>query len=152
MPQRLLPDGNRPWTRRALSIASLLLWLVTLLTFILSPASWRTGRRVSLSLVLGPPATWLRWWLAASLNPRSPPWVKWGTVAANMLSTLLLATAVLLQYVLPSAHRSLMQCQGLQALQDGFCGCLSTIPVRDVASLTLANRARALMRLNRSFP
>lgn len=118
-------------TQWILSAVSLLLWLTVLLTFVLSPYDWRTGRRVSLSLVVAPPATWIRWWLAAYLNPRSPEWIKWGTFASNMLSTSILATSVLLQFTLPTAKSILLQCQALQSLQDGFSGCLSTIPVRE---------------------
>ena len=130
-------------TKRILSAICLLLWLAVLLTFVLSPYSWRTGRRVSLSLVIAPPATWLRWWLAAYLNPRSPQWIKWGTWGSNMLSTCVLSTAVLLQYTLPTAKASLIQCQALQALQDGFSGCLSTIPVRRLAKGPRLSRVAA---------
>lgn len=85
---------------------------------------------MSLSLLISPPATWIRWWLSAYFNPKSPAWIKLGTYACNVTSASILSTALLLQYTLPSAKDILIQCQGLQAIQDGFSGCLSTIPVR----------------------
>lgn len=120
----------QPRTASALSFLALLSWLAALLILCLtSETSFRSGRRIAFALTLAPPATWIRWWLGYNLNPRSPPYVRFGTLTANILSTSLAATCFLLQNLTPlNTQLSLFQCQTLQAVQDGFCGGLSTIP------------------------
>jgi CrcB protein len=81
--------------------------------------------------MLAPPGAILRWWAAAVFNPRSPQWIKWGTWGVNMVSTALLGVAYLLQRRNQGPGGvgvSVIGCGALQAIQDGFCGCLSTIP------------------------
>lgn len=125
-------------------------WACAALLAALAPdrfsAGWRsTVRRVSLACVLGPPGCLLRFVLALRLNGRITPSFPLGTFAANVAGTAVLAACFDLQRVgLGSGGGSggLAACQVLQAVMDGFCGCLTTVSTW-VAELAALPRIRA---------
>lgn len=95
------------------------MWLATVLITYYEP-KWRGI--VGFSLIFSPPATWFRFYLS-KLNPKHPKFPI-GTFLANQIGTAILATSIALQY---SGGRSLLSCQALQGIDDGFCGCLTTV-------------------------
>ena len=103
---------------------SLLCWLALILGFTLtSYTDWRTGRRFCLTLLIAPPATWIRWWAGSRINPISPSYIRLGTFGCNMLSTSIAGVMFLLQRLEPfGPGLGLLECQALQSVQDGFCG------------------------------
>ena len=116
-----------------------------------------TFRHVTFPLLLAPPGALLRWWLALFLNSShrarsaSPRWPL-GTLAANLLATLIIAGVYVAQHVdvsatgnlsdMPSSS-TLLGCQALYGVQEGFCGCLSTISTFAVEMELLKPHRRA---------
>jgi fluoride ion exporter CrcB/FEX len=108
---------------------SLALYLLALLLLLLLPSSFHPGRRILFALVLAPPGTYLRYLLSRYLNPLSKSFPVLGTLAANLLATTVLSVCFLLQRLegFGGSATTLVQCQTMQAFEDGFCGCLSTV-------------------------
>jgi CrcB protein len=107
-----------------------LFYMGALLLYFLGPHSWR--HPVTFSLLLGPPGTMLRYALS-KLNTGSKLEGKFpiGTFLANMLATAVLA-AVYVGQRAPgkdgqTPHLTSTGCDALYALEEGFCGCLSTV-------------------------
>lgn len=97
---------------------------------------WR--QRATFSLVFAPLGTLLRFYLAIYLNGKRPSFPL-GTFAANILGTAVLGMAY------DIAHASIggvVGCQVLQGIEDGFCGCLTTISTW-VAELSTLRRSHA---------
>ncbi|KAJ2824606.1 hypothetical protein IWW50_003254 [Coemansia erecta] len=85
-------------------------------------------RSVSIALLFGPVGTMVRWRLAAlnTKHIRCAFGLPLGTFTANVVGSLVLAIVHILQtgvVVRPSQA----SCYVLQAVADGFCGCLTTI-------------------------
>jgi CrcB protein len=101
-----------------------------LLLYFLGPHAWRHS--VTFALLLGPPGTMLRYALS-KLNAK----LRWqgrfpiGTFIANMLATAVLAGVYAGQRSPGKGGRTssltVTGCNALYALQQGFCGCLSTV-------------------------
>lgn len=107
------------WLQLQLCLVFTLMWLATILISVYIP-KWRDI--VSFALVMSPIGVWLRFHLArANLRYESFPL---GTFLANTIGTALLAMLLALQY---TPGRSLLQCQMIQGLDDGFCGTLTTV-------------------------
>lgn len=86
---------------------------------------------VLFSLVFAPVGCLLRFFLSLKLNSRIASFPL-GTFAANIVGTLILGMAYDLQHassIGPSllGGGSLIGCQVLQGIMDGFCGCLTTV-------------------------
>ncbi|KAK0388341.1 hypothetical protein NLU13_4586 [Sarocladium strictum] len=97
---------------------------------------WR--QRTTFSLVFAPLGTLLRFYLAIYLNGKRPAF-PWGTFAANIFGTVVLGMA----YDLAHAEiGGIIGCQVLQGVEDGFCGCLTTISTF-VAELSTLRRKHA---------
>lgn len=138
------PSARGPSRRAQLAVlvVGLAAYLAAILALALSREAW-TGHRVLFALVLAPPGTVLRWWLAR-LNKRSRRMPTIGTLAANLLATLVLAVGYLLQRVDPVGQGlSVVQCQALQGIEDGFCGSLSTVSTFVTELDALASRSQA---------
>ena len=107
------------WLQLQLCLLFTLMWLATILISVYVP-KWRGI--VSFALVMSPIGVWLRFHLArANLRYDSFPL---GTFLANTIGTALLGMFLALQY---TPGRSLLQCQMIQGLDDGFCGTLTTV-------------------------
>lgn len=88
---------------------------------LIRPETWRS--QALFALVLAPLGCLLRFYLSLSLNPLLATFPL-GTFTANMLGTALEATFLDLQRV---PVGGLVGCQVLQGMEDGFCGCLTTV-------------------------
>ncbi|ODN79520.1 hypothetical protein L202_03482 [Cryptococcus amylolentus CBS 6039] len=107
-------------------LTAALAYLVALLLYFLAPHSWRHD--VTFPLLLSPPGAMLRFALS-KLNIRRPFVNKFpiGTLLANMMATLLVASTFAAQRRPGGADHGAIRCNGLHAIQQGFCGCLSTV-------------------------
>ncbi|KDN42085.1 hypothetical protein K437DRAFT_167673 [Tilletiaria anomala UBC 951] len=153
-------------TKRAVAVACLslgpLFWLGTAL--LLAFRQDERFRHVTFPMLLAPPGAILRWWLALHLNASrraKVAWPRWplGTLAANLGATLILAGVYTVQHV-STMHSSsnppntsvlststLLGCQALYAVQEGFCGCLGTISTFTVELEILKPSRRAFAYL-----
>ncbi|WPG98885.1 Hypothetical protein R9X50_00168500 [Acrodontium crateriforme] len=90
--------------------------------------TWRG--EVILALVFAPVGCIVRFYLSLKLNALVPSFPM-GTFAANMFGTAVEAMCFTLQRVrigsLGVYGGSMVGCQVLQGVQDGFCGCLTTV-------------------------
>ena len=94
-----------------------------------SKETWRS--QVLFALVFAPAGCFVRFWLSLWLNGKNKSFPL-GTFMANTMGTLVLGMCYALQHItLPSSSRSvgggLVGCAVLQGIQDGFCGCLTTV-------------------------
>ncbi|KAM4055727.1 crcB-like protein, camphor resistance (CrcB) domain-containing protein [Hirsutella rhossiliensis] len=126
--ERLTPSLPRAVSRKVLDPLSLVLgwgcWLGAVLLSIFPPHDdWR-GRAV-FALVLAPLGCLLRFSLAVHLNGRRAAFPL-GTFAANVAGSAVLAGAWDLAHS-PAAAGAVVGCQVLQGVEDGFCGCLTTV-------------------------
>lgn len=97
-------------------------WLGAVLMAVWPPRdAWR-GQAV-FALVFAPAGCLLRFYLSLWLNGRVPRFPL-GTFAANVGGTYVLGVAFDLQH---SVTRNVVGCQVLQGIEDGFCGCLTTV-------------------------
>lgn len=81
------------------------------------------------AIVFAPMGTIVRYWLSVQLN-RCIKSFPIGTFSANMLGTALLAMAYDLQHTNLQGNivgGSLIGCQVLAGITEGFCGCLTTV-------------------------
>lgn len=92
-----------------------------------SPVDWRA--RATIPLLFAPPGCVLRYYLAKWMNRPSMPNFPAGTFAANIFGTLVLGMAWDLQHARSfgaSVGRGTV-CAVLLGVQEGFCGCLTTV-------------------------
>jgi CrcB protein len=109
-------------------------------------------REVTFALVLSPPGAILRWYLSR-LNsiPRSKraPFWPLGTLAANLLATAVISAVYVGQNVGRVSGRdgggayTINGCHALYGVQEGFCGCLSTISTFAIELRIVKPRRRA---------
>ncbi|KAI9237507.1 MAG: CrcB-like protein-domain-containing protein [Podila humilis] len=100
-------------------------WAAVIVACIWMPEQTRASwRELVLACCLAPPGAILRWYLS-QFNPRIRHFPI-GTFSANILGSLILAGAVCLQYS-PAVVRTTVGCQIIGGIQDGLCGCLTTI-------------------------
>ncbi|GAM88862.1 hypothetical protein ANO11243_068960 [Dothideomycetidae sp. 11243] len=98
-------------------------WIAVVLVAVFPPdKSWR-GEAL-LALIFAPPGCLARFYASVKLNPLVPSFPT-GTFAVNVFGSTVLAVAFVLQRV--SGVAGLEACMALQGLQDGFCGCLTTV-------------------------
>ncbi|CED84298.1 Putative fluoride ion transporter CrcB [Phaffia rhodozyma] len=136
------PNPGKSITSRSIVfLTALILYLAVLFTVIFTPSSFHPGRRVTFSLLLAPPGSIVRWWLAR-LNGTVPRYPFLGTLSANLIATGILSASYLLQRVPGSVRVNEIQCQALQSLEDGFCGCLSTVSTFAVELDALASKTK----------
>ena len=127
----LTADMRLPWGYVGVALA-ISMWIGAVLAAVFMTAYRGT---ILFALVFGPLGSLLRFFLSR-LNPliRHFPL---GTFVANQLGTILLAVFFLLQY----KKQSVVSCQVLQGMQDGFCGCLTTVSTF-IVELSTLSRAR----------
>jgi len=106
-------------------LSALLAYLAAALLYGLGPTFWR--HRVTFALLLAPPGAMLRY-LLSRLNTLPPVNGRFplGTFTANMIATLIVSGVFAAQHRPPS-YTNAVHCDGMYALQQGFCGCLSTV-------------------------
>ncbi|ETS63208.1 hypothetical protein PaG_02991 [Moesziomyces aphidis] len=145
--RRGAPSGKAVSTGRTLGMdaAAAVLGLVFWIGAAVLCALYAPFRNVTFSLVLAPPGAVLRWYLSRlnthALAKRTA--LPLGTLAANLLATAVIAAAFTASRVgsTPSSFSGgRTACQALQGLEDGFCGCLSTISTFAVELRTLSPR------------
>jgi CrcB protein len=97
------------------------------------PESWR-GQAI-MAIVFAPLGCILRFYVSLHLNGRIPSFPL-GTIVVNVLGTIVEGMAFDLQHSTVSgagsglggrSHHDLISCQVLQGINDGFCGCLTTV-------------------------
>lgn len=109
-------------------------WLGSILLAILPPDRHHapeTWRGLALfALVFAPLGCLLRFYLALKLNS-IVAWFPLGTFVANMFGVAVLAMSYDLQHAALAvdglAGSGVVGCQVLQGIEDGFCGCLTTV-------------------------
>ncbi|KAF4553816.1 CrcB-like protein [Elsinoe fawcettii] len=117
-------------------------WLATILVAIF-PGNTVWRGEVLFALVFAPLGTLLRYYLSLELNPRIKSFPI-GTFTVNILGSAILGMAWDLQRVRISGivGGSMVGCQVLQGIEDGFCGCLTTVSTW-VAEIQGLKRAHA---------
>lgn len=148
---------GRNHTSQSTPILDLFCFIVLGLGFCLGAAllaAFQTSpqfRPTTFAIVFSPPGAILRWYLSrlnSSSLSKSPPYWPLGTFTANILATLILCGVFVPQHYGPTgthiAGSSVLQCHLLFALQEGFCGCLSTISTFAVELRNLKPRKRAV--------
>lgn len=96
-------------------------WLGSVFLAIFPP--WNDWRgKIVFSLVFAPIGCLARFYLAMYLNAKKPSFPL-GTFAANILGTMILAGA----WDVAHATKGFISCQVMQGLEDGLCGCLTTV-------------------------
>ena len=135
--------GAPPFGRRTLIIDILMIvsaflsYLIALLLYFFAPHPWR--HRATFPILLAPPGAILRFMLS-KLNTRSPFKDRFpiGTFIANTSATLLISGVFAAQR-LPSGQGA-TRCNALYAIQQGFCGCLSTVSTFVVESRSIKQK------------
>lgn len=119
------PRHSAPLLDALTLFSALLAYLVALLLYFLAPHPWR--HRATLPILLAPPGTLLRFGLS-KLNPKRPFADRFpiGTFIANMVATLLISGMYAAQRI-GIGPVGAVRCDALYAVQQGFCGCLSTV-------------------------
>lgn len=109
-------------------------WLGAVLLAIFPPHDHWRGTAI-FACVFAPLGTLARFYLAMYLNSRRPSFPL-GTFAANVLGTVVLGMAWDIAHSSASGG-GVIGCQVLQGVEDGFCGCLTTIStwVAELSSL-----------------
>lgn len=116
--------------------------------------SWRYW---TFSLLFAPWGVFARFWISRFLNPISSKFMV-GTFTLNFLAVIILSIMILLQYgtsvkssvavaYVGSSSRlitTILQCQVVRAVGDGFCGCLSTVS-------TLINELHSFKRTRHAY-
>ncbi|WWC86752.1 uncharacterized protein L201_001630 [Kwoniella dendrophila CBS 6074] len=110
-------------------------YLIILLLYFLGPKNWR--HNVIFPLLLAPPGTILRFYLS-KLNTKPNFLDKFpiGTFIANILATTIISITFAEQRR-PTSQGNIVRCNGLNSIQQGFCGCLSTVSTFVVESRTI---------------
>lgn len=121
--------------RYTLLIIALLTYGSTFLTYFLLPRSFR--HQATAALLFAFPGVLTRYILAVHLNTRLASFPV-GTFTANIFGTALLAAFRVLQSLSPFPVSS-NACAILQGLEDGYCGCLTTVSTFVVEIISLKN-------------
>ncbi|KJK79340.1 hypothetical protein H634G_04931 [Metarhizium anisopliae BRIP 53293] len=139
--ERIIPSIPFPITRRVLDPLFVLLgwgcWLGAVLMSIFPPHDQWRGK-ATFALVFAPLGCLARFYLAIYLNGKIAAFPL-GTFAANVIGTAVLGMAWDIAHV---QSGGIIGCQVLQGVEDGFCGCLTTVSTW-VAELNSLRRRNA---------
>ncbi|GJJ69926.1 fluoride exporter [Entomortierella parvispora] len=142
-----IPSAPTLWTLHdwLFIVAGGALWLGVIFAAIWMPsASFRSWRHVAFACCFAPLGANLRWymsrWNASSLRRFQFPL---GTFAANILGSVILGAVVCMQHSVAIRGHSgaATACQVFGGLQDGLCGCLTTISTFTLELKTLPRKA-----------
>ena len=118
-------------------------WLGAIFLTIFPPSNFWRGR-AAFSLVFAPPGCLLRFYASKNLNARIPSFPL-GTFFVNVFGTAVLGMSYDLQHTRSIAampNGSVVACQVLEGIMEGFCGCATTVSTW-VAELTTLRRRHA---------
>lgn len=139
--ERVTPSLPFSFSRRFLDPLGVILgwgcWLGAVLLAIFPPNNTWRGQAL-FSLVFAPLGCLIRFHMAQQLNRRIATF-PFGTFGANVLGTAILGMAWDIAHV---PIGGVVGCQVLQGIEDGFCGCLTTISTW-VLELTSMRRRNA---------
>lgn len=123
--------GVAGWAAAGIMAGLIPKWRAELFTAVLGPAGTSPSQLIK---VFWPVGALCRWQLSR-FNPVIPSFPL-GTFSANIIATLILGIAILIQ---GRNHVTLTQicCQLLYGVENGFCGCLSTVSTLAVELDTL---------------
>lgn len=111
--------------RYTLTFLSISACILTIPLYFVLPHAYR--HQATAALLFCYPGALLRHVLGIKLNPIRKGFPL-GTFAANMIATVIIGITHTLQHRSPSSKMvTPLSCVMLQALADGFCGCLSTV-------------------------
>lgn len=116
-------------------------YAMALVVYFCAPKPWR--HRVVFPLLLAPPGAMLRYALS-KLNARAPFQNRFpiGTFIANIAATLIVGGVFAAQR---RPGVGTVRCDALYALQQGFCGCLSTVSTFAVEAKSIRSRRWKLL-------
>ncbi|WWC68075.1 uncharacterized protein I206_101994 [Kwoniella pini CBS 10737] len=114
-------------------------YLIILLLYFLGPTNWK--HNIIFPMLLSPPGTIIRFYLS-KLNTKSIFLNKFplGTFLANIFSTIIISITFSQQRKFNSINSSSLICNGLYSIQQGFCGCLSTVSTFVVEARTIKGK------------
>lgn len=128
---------GRKWVDPFVVFTAFGLWVGSIFLALFPPnKSWRS--QAVFSVVFAPLGCLLRFYLAKHLNGKIASFPV-GTYMANILGTIILGMSWDLQHV---PMGGVIGCQVLQGIQDGFCGCLTTVSTW-VVELTVLRKLHA---------
>lgn len=128
---------TRKWIDPAAVALAFGCWLGAVLLAVFPPHNAWRGQAV-FALVFAPLGCLARWYLAKLLNTRNKSFPL-GTFVANILGTAVLGMSWDIQHV---PIGGFIGCQVLQGIEDGFCGCSTTVSTW-VLELSTLRRAHA---------
>lgn len=107
-----------------------------LIAYFVGPQGWRPD--VTFALLLGPPGAILRFVLAR-LNSRGKFLDRFpmGTFLANILATGIVSASYVVQRTGYRTDLTITGCNAMIGLEQGFCGCLSTVSTLAVETRTI---------------
>ncbi|KAJ9108908.1 hypothetical protein QFC21_000229 [Naganishia friedmannii] len=116
-----------------------LFYVGALVAYFVGSGNWRPD--VTFALLLGPPGALLRFVLA-KLNPKRMFANRFpmGTFIANMLATGVLAASYVVQRTSYRTNLSITGCNAMIGIEQGFCGCLSTVSTFTVEAKSITSR------------
>lgn len=125
-----------PFALHTLSVLSIASYVLTIPLYFVVSHTYRPD--ATSALLFAFPGAVSQHFLATILNPRYPPFPL-GTLTANIFATLLIGAFHTLQRNSPTSAP--VVCELLRGLEDGYCGCLSTVSSFAVEVRGLKRRA-----------